>query len=282
MKLCELEQIALNGDMVMAHAKYLAKLLQIHRCARPQFGWPWLRHLQSRYGIRWCRAFGEGGLVDLEAANPRIEELRQATCLYRPCHIYNMDESAFFYNNVPRGSLCFNAAPSLKQNKARVTMAHCANADDSHKLPVLFLGKAKNPRWLSEKPENVQYSATERAWMTSAVFSKWLQDFDKSMRSIDRHILLLIDNASFHNIGYLQLSNIRLEWFPPNTTAKIQPMDQGIIYAVKRNVLHRKMRFALRRISTGLKNLCTVGLLHAMTWCEAEWAKVSPQTILNC
>ncbi|GMF42184.1 unnamed protein product [Phytophthora lilii] len=52
-------------------------------------------------------------------------------------NVYNMDESAFFYNAVPRGPICKNAASALKQDKARVTMAVCCNADGSDKLPML-------------------------------------------------------------------------------------------------------------------------------------------------
>ncbi|KAG3020595.1 hypothetical protein PC121_g10815 [Phytophthora cactorum] len=37
----------------------------------------------------------------------------------------------------------------------------------------------------------------------------------------------------------------RAEKLPPNTRAKIQPMDQGIIYCVKREVLTQKMTHAL-------------------------------------
>lgn len=152
-KLCELGQISLTGEMIMGHARQLAQLLCIPRGARPQFSRSWLQHLQSHYNISWKRAYGEAGSVDLKAANPRIQELRRVIRDYRPKDVYNMDKSAFFYNNVPRESMSFGMAPSLKQSKARVTMAVCANADGTHKQHVLFLGKSLRPRWLSDKPK---------------------------------------------------------------------------------------------------------------------------------
>ena len=41
-----------------------------------------------------------------------------------------------------------------------------------------------------------------------------------------------MDNASCHPIDS-ELSNIKLQFFPPNTTAKLQPLDQGIIRTFK-------------------------------------------------
>ena len=46
-----------------------------------------------------------------------------------------------------------------------------------------------------------------------------------------RHILLLIDNAPSHIID--EYSNIKIQFLPPNTTSKIQPLNQGIIRSVK-------------------------------------------------
>jgi len=52
-----------------------------------------------------------------------------------------------------------------------------------------------------------------------------------------RHILLLIDNAPGHVVDEEEraLSNVKVEFLPPNTTSKIQPMDAGIIAAFKRH-----------------------------------------------
>ncbi|CAF5035948.1 unnamed protein product, partial [Rotaria sp. Silwood1] len=47
-----------------------------------------------------------------------------------------------------------------------------------------------------------------------------------------RHILLFLDNTPVHPQD-VQLENIKLKCFPANTTARIQPLDQGIIRAFK-------------------------------------------------
>lgn len=78
------------------------------------------------------------------------------------------------------------------------------------------------------------------------------------------------------------LSNVRVELLPPNTTAKLQPLDQVIIYRVKRGILHRKMKLACRRLDNGKDKVYNVGLLKAVKWCVGEWSKLSAATIRNC
>ncbi|VVC45252.1 DDE superfamily endonuclease domain,Homeobox domain-like [Cinara cedri] len=56
--------------------------------------------------------------------------------------------------------------------------------------------------------------------------------FDKEMEKKNRKILRLIDNCEPHNEPP-KLENIRVEYFPPNCTAVVQPLNQGIIKAVK-------------------------------------------------
>ena len=70
--------------------------------------------------------------------------------------------------------------------------------------------------------------------MTGDIFSEWLQDFNKDMRRQRRQILLLVDNCSAHPpTSADRLNNIKLSFLPPNTTAVIQPCDQGIIRNLK-------------------------------------------------
>jgi hypothetical protein len=186
---CELSSISLSGELIMAQAKKLAILLAIPKSKWPSFGWSWLRHLESRYGIRWRRSHGESSSVDEGVAAAKLQVLRQVLRQYRRRDIYNMDETGFFYNNVPRGSICIHKAPSLKQDKARITLAVCANADGSDKLPLLFVEKSVTPRWWGERPDGLQYNATKIAWMTTVVVQQWLLALDERMRLEQRHVL---------------------------------------------------------------------------------------------
>ena len=54
------------------------------------------------------------------------------------------------------------------------------------------------------------------------------------MRSQNRRILLILDNARVHPFDF-EFSNIELLYLPPNCTSEIQPLDQGIIKSFKDN-----------------------------------------------
>ena len=66
------------------------------------------------------------------------------------------------------------------------------------------------------------------------IFPKWLTELDKQMVRKNNKILLLIDNCVGHNMA-LNLKNVRVEFFPPNCTAVLQPLDLGIIRSLKAN-----------------------------------------------
>lgn len=278
----EVYNVSLTGAMITERAQELAAKLNLPRTHWPKFGPSWLRCLQERYGFSWRRAFGDSSSVDLTAAAAEIKRLKDIIDSYLPRNVFNMDESAFFYRAVPRGSICYNAAPAIKQNKDRITMAVCANADGSEKLPILYLGTATKPRWYSHKPASVHYFGAKKGWMTGWMYQQWLVALDERLRKEGRSILLLVDNASSHHETGLVLTNVRVEKLPANTTAKIQPMDQGIIHCIKREVLNKKMRYALDFLGEDIDNPYNVDMLTAILWCEEAWSNVSADTIQNC
>ena len=57
------------------------------------------------------------------------------------------------------------------------------------------------------------------------------------MKKKNKSILLLADNAPTHLLNDDVLSNIKVHYFPPNTTAHLQPLDAGIINSFKVNLL---------------------------------------------
>ena len=67
--------------------------------------------------------------------------------------------------------------------------------------------------------------------MTAVVFEHWLGKWNKRVARQKCHILLIVNNAPSHiTKEYL---NIRVQYLPPNTTSKLQPLDQGIIHVCK-------------------------------------------------
>jgi hypothetical protein len=54
------------------------------------------------------------------------------------------------------------------------------------------------------------------------------------MRLKERNILFLVDNTPIHALYEgMELTNIKIEFLPPNTIAHLQPYDKGIINSFK-------------------------------------------------
>ena len=103
------------------------------------------------------------------------------------------------------------------------------------------------------------------------------------MRMQDRKILLFIDNCSAH--PHLDFSNIKLAFFPPNTTSKLQPMGAGIIQNFKliyRKKLLRHALFLIDDVSTATEVSKCVALLDAIQWLTSAWDQISEETIEKC
>ena len=93
------------------------------------------------------------------------------------------------------------------------------------------------------------YKSQRNAWMNSEIFAEWFKkDFVPAVKSHQRSqnirspkALLLIDNCSAHPDELSSRDgSVTCLFLPPNTTSLIQPMDQGILQAMK-NRYKRKL-----------------------------------------
>ena len=155
------------------------------------------------------------------------------------------------------------------------------------KYTPLIIEKASKPRCFNKiKTEAlpVQYKANKKAWMNSFLFEEWVKKLDRKMKSQNRHILLFIDNAPSH--PHVTLTNVTLKFFPPNTTSKTQPMDQGIIQTVKLKFRKRQLKFVLNKMEKSEKNcselLKEISVLNVIYWVHASWQEVETTTIQRC
>ncbi|XP_052696591.1 tigger transposable element-derived protein 4-like [Crassostrea angulata] len=99
-----------------------------------------------------------------------------------------------------------------------------------------------------------------------------------------RKILLYLDNAPSHL--KINLSNIKLQFSPANTTSKLQPMDQGIIQTLKLKFRNRQLKKMVREMDhsskCGSEILKIISLLDAIYWIDRSWKEVETSTIVKC
>ena len=275
--------VPLSGPIIQSKANEIAKSLDIldFSCSAG-----WLYRFQKRHSISSLVICGEANKVDEEGANNWLREFDQVREKYASCDVYNMDETGLFYNLFPsrtlgiKGDKCHGGGRS----KQRLTVVLVCNADGSDKHRPWVIGKSEKPRCF--KNINVDslpciYSHHKKAWIDSSSFRKWLLRFNNRMVAQNRHVLLTLDRCTAHNIHDLNLTNVKVHFFPPNATSRLQPLDQGIIALMKRSYRKRLVRAAIRAAEKDMETP-TWSVLDAVKAIAASWESVSSQNIQNC
>lgn len=251
----------------------------------------WLSRWKTRKEIQFKKAHGEKGSADTVSAETwKQSTLAEVLDNFCADDIYNADETGLYYRATPDGSLCYKRTALLGSKKAmdRITVLCCANMSGSDKKPLVVVGKSSKPRCfkgISMKNLGVDYYANKNAWMTSAIFTDWLQKWDKQLK---RRILLIVDNCRAH--PFIHLKNIRIEFLPPNTTSILQPMDMGIIKVLKGMYRSKLVKFVLQKIEENVLDLSSsapeitkkINLLNAIQFAADSWTGITDTTIKNC
>lgn len=113
--------------------------------------------------------------------------------------------------------------------------------------------------------------------------TSWMTELDKKMNRQHRNVILFLDNATC--LSTLRLRNVKLAFFPPNTTFAKQPMDQGIIQAFKLQYRKRLVQHLLSALPSDMTVANVenrkISILDAVTWINTSWANVNKETIVK-
>lgn len=244
----------------------------------------WISRFKDRHNINCGKVSGEARSVDESVTQDWLKNswpiIKQG---YSASDIFNADETGLFYKLTPDKTLRFKHEKCVggKLSKERLSVLVCANADGSEKRRLLIIGKATKPRCFKNiKKLPVEYTANKRAWMTADIFMQEIRKWDEELRAQNRKILLLVDNCTAHP-KIPNLHNIKLVHLPPNTTAVLQPMDQGIINSLK--VYFRKALVIrlIEELDTNVKK--KINVLDAIHFIDRAWkCGVTQECIRNC
>ena len=89
----------------------------------------WFSHFKQRRGIASRKLHGEASSVDPVAVQPGRDDLKSLLSEYRPCNVYNVDETELFLRMPPSKCLTTGPKHGTKQFKDHVTIVLCCNAD---------------------------------------------------------------------------------------------------------------------------------------------------------
>ncbi|XP_013164004.1 PREDICTED: tigger transposable element-derived protein 6-like isoform X2 [Papilio xuthus] len=230
LKQCRDKKITIGGPILQEKAQQFAVELG-HEKFRASNGW--LQNFKKRNEIVFRKICGES--VNETVCDDWKDKLAELTAGYDPEDIFNADETGLFYKCLPDKTLSFKGdeCNGGKNSKLRLTVLLGTNCTGTYKLKPLIIGKYKKPRCFKNVNNlPTDYTSNHNAWMTSNAFSNWLQSLDKEMKKKNKKIIMFIDNCTAHG-EIPKLKNIKIKYLPPNTTSKLQPLDQGIIQSFK-------------------------------------------------
>lgn len=257
----------------------------------------WLRRLFVRHNISYRIINGESASVDANVVNEWLSKLPELIEGYELRDIYNMDETGLFYRYINKKSFVVKGdkCNGIKQCKDRITVCLLTSAIGEKEPPVI-IGKFKRPRCFQKRKVedhfNAYWQSNATAWMTKEIFTLWMEKLNRKMRRARRKIILFMDNAPSH--PKIELSNVRIEYFPANTTPVLQPMDAGIIKQLKDMYRIHLEDFRIaemtdnesesdgERMPPSSVETVKISLWQAIAIIDQTWSELSAELIFRC
>lgn len=278
------KNMPISGPILQAQALNVAAALNITTFKAST---SWLDSFKARHDITFNQICGEVKDTDEVTVSEWKEKLDTLIDGYDACDIYNGDEIGLFFRALPNKSLCLRGEKCIggKISKERMTVYLCGNMVGQMEKPMV-IGKSKKPRYFKNIDSTslpVVYRNNKKFWMTSALMTEWLTNFNNRMVKDDRKFILFLDNTTCHS--HLNLTNVKLAWFPSNTSSLTQPMDQGVIYTFKSHYRRSLLQSLIPKISsckTVNEVAKSVTILDAIYWTHAAVQKTQADTVSKC
>ncbi|XP_071044155.1 tigger transposable element-derived protein 4-like [Parasteatoda tepidariorum] len=192
---------------------------------------------KDRNSLSFKTICGEAAAVDGDAIeNWRNSVLKDILSRFDASNVFNLDETGLFYRLLPDKTLSFKGEKCItgKASKQRLTLLLGANMNGNEKLKPLVIGKSKRPRCFKNvKSLPVEYEANSNAWMTTMIWERHIRKLDSQFSRQKRKVSIIVDNCTAHSQPE-SLKAIEIVFLPPNVTALLQPLHQGIIRDFKR------------------------------------------------
>ncbi|XP_014668922.1 PREDICTED: uncharacterized protein LOC106810154 isoform X2 [Priapulus caudatus] len=281
------QMLPMSGSLLQEKARQVAVQLGLDDFKASN---GWLESFRRRHSIVFGKVSEERASVEAAPSYDCAAMFAELCAGYAPRDIYNVAETAIFFKATTDSVRHLQGAgcSAGKWSKARVTVVLCANAVGD-KETAMVVGKAEKPRCFGRLDRTdlpVDYCANKMAWMTSELFEVYTRRLDEKMRGEGRHVLMLLDNAPCH--PDLQLTNIKLLFVPQSSRSVIQPMDRGIVRALKRRFRERQVAGVLRRAESEAGSTAAAELMKAtdilQTIClvSKSWRDTDAERIRRC
>ncbi|XP_010626225.1 tigger transposable element-derived protein 4 [Fukomys damarensis] len=271
--------VPVNGPMLRLKANDFAQKLG-HNDFKCSNGW--LDRFKSRYGLVFRAQPTEASGIPVDPSTVWSQNvLPYYLNDYHPKNVFNVKETALLYRMLPTNTFAFKGETCSvgKLCKDRITLVVGANMDGSEKLPLLIIGKNRNPHCFKGiKSLPVYYEANRMAWMTSDIFEQWMQKLDEKFQAQQRRVVIFVDSFPAHP-EVKNLKSIELAFFPSCLSSEIIAMKQGVIKSLKIKYRHCLIKKFLNSVESSKE--FTFSLLDAVDTLHLCWRSVTTETIVR-
>ena len=115
---------------------------------------------------------------------------------------------------------------------------------------------------------------------------KVLDTLNFQIRKETRNVILFLDNATVHLTSLINMySNVKIVFFPNNTTTRLQMLDAGILQSFKTKYQKKLLRYVFASINDDLfasEIAKGIDILQTITWVTDAWKEVSVEKIKFC
>ena len=189
--------------------------------------------------------------------------------------IFKADEFDLFFQALPNRTLELKGEKCTggKHSKVRLTGMSAASAT-GEKLPLLVIGKSKNPRCFKNvKSLPCMCKAQEKSWMDSEVFTECIKQLDWKFLAQNRKVAFIVDNFPAHP-HVPDLTAIDLIFLQSKTTSVTQSMDQRVIRSLKPKYREKVIRKYINAMESN-KEFPKITILDAMAMLEHIMVRIT-------
>ncbi|KAG5262976.1 hypothetical protein AALO_G00281080 [Alosa alosa] len=159
----------------------------------------------------------------------------------KPHLIFNCDETGFGQTHSREKVLCRKGQKHVysQQSTSRdpITVHCCVSASGESIPPFIIFAKClPNDVYGLEGPKDALYGVSEKGYMDSDLFVKWLEHFVKHAPT-ERPLVMFLDQHETHvskdTVDFCRGKGIELVCLPANTTHMLQPLDVSVFGPLK-------------------------------------------------
>ncbi|XP_062817880.1 tigger transposable element-derived protein 1-like isoform X2 [Anolis carolinensis] len=260
----------------------------------------WLHRFRNRFGLRNSKITADAASFNEEEATAFLAELKKLIQEkgYHPKQVFNCNETGLFWKKMPNRTYIHQSLKEALGNKTwndKLTLVLCGNTA-GHMIKPGVVYRVKNPRTLKNKHYlPVFWQHNKKACITDLLFIEWfhqcfIPEVKKYLQEegLDFKVLLIIDNSPGHPESIrFEDEDVKVVFLPPNTSALLQPLEQGIIQFVKATYTRLVFDCILSAIDADpnvdiIQCWRSFSIDDAITFIKAAMGELKPETVNAC